>query len=95
MQTLSLADHFSTPGAVAATIAFLVIELLSIALFLIVVFQYLRVVSKHRILPKAIRQSLEGEPETGAAVIFWLYVVLTIVVTVVTVALFLFQPHFF
>jgi len=95
MEMLSVADHFASPVAVLLTGIFMVIESLSIAMCIIVVLQYKRVVSKHKLLPHAIQHTLEEEPEKGTNFLLNIYIILTIVVVIGTVVLFLFQPHLF
>lgn len=95
MQTLSLADHFSSPIMMTGTIVFIVAELLSIAIFFTVLIHYTRVVMKHRMLPSAIRHSVEGIPDIGAVMLLWTYIIFTIVITAGTVVLFLLQPHLY
>ncbi len=95
MQILSFADHVSSPAALAAFIILIVLELLSLAIFWLIVRQYRHVVSKHRMLPLSLQRSLEQVPDTGPTLLFWSYVVLTIIWTVFTTLLFIFQPHLF
>ena len=79
----------------ASTWAFVVIEVLSLLLFAIVVMQYMRVVSKHRLLPASIRHTLEREPEKGTTALLMLYVIITIALTIGLALLFWFQPHLY
>ncbi len=93
METLSLADHWATTGMAAATVVFVAMELLSLLLFTTVLIEYHRVALKHDVLPNAIRHGLEATPELGKSIMYWSYIFLTVLATVLTTALFLFQPH--
>jgi hypothetical protein len=95
MQTLSLADHFSSPVMTAFSIAFVVIEILSILLFFVVTWQFHTITRKHSLLPSEIGSQLEEDPELGSSILFWAYVVLTVIMTIATTLLFFWQPHLY
>lgn len=95
METFSLAGHVTGPWALVLTAAFFLMQALSLLLFAVNVFEYRKVVWKHRVLPDSITHSLEKEPEKGTTALLFLYVAMTAAVTAGTVLLFLFQPHLY
>lgn len=84
-------QDFSSPSMMTALVIILVIEVLSL-LFMVMILQIYRSQSqKYRQLLSGMGgQDLWGAP---GRVLIPLYTVLTVIATVVTVLLFLYQPH--
>jgi hypothetical protein len=95
MQFLTLADHINDPGMLTGFIVVIVIELFSVGLLILNMYQYQKVVLKHRMLPSAIQHKLEEVPEKGKTALLWVYVFATIVITAGTTLLFILQPHIY
>lgn len=95
METLPFDAHFSSPEMIFGTIAFFVLQAISISIFVLIVVHYQRVVSKHQMLPRNILHTLQEEPDIGPTTLLWVYIILTIIITIVSIAVFWWQPHLF
>jgi uncharacterized membrane protein len=83
---------FSTPGMVWVSWVVLILELLSIAYFVITIAEYGLLRRRHATFFREIGGE-EAHREKVPNGIFWIYIVATIVMTLVTGILFILQPH--
>lgn len=85
---------FSTTGMLTMFIIVLIIELLSIAFLGIVALGFRRLTDRHEQFFHVMANATEHEKiERVPRMIFWVYIASTLVVTLVTAYLFIFQPH--
>jgi len=85
---------FSGPGMTAVFTVVGFIELASLGFLLFVSYEFRKMMGRHA----AFFGSMQGNGqhaglERTAHAIFWIYIVMTLVATAVTAALFVFQPH--
>jgi len=90
---LSISELFSSPGMTTVTVAALIIEILSLGYFGVTLAEFFLLRRKHRAFHAAMGASHPGHPEKASYVILWIYVFSTVLFTVVTSLLFIFQPH--
>lgn len=83
---------FSTTGMVSVFVIVLILEVLSIGYFVMTVVEFRILHHRHTAFFKAMNGG-EMHSETYSHVVFWLYVLSTIVITLVTSTLFFWQPH--
>jgi hypothetical protein len=85
---------FSTAGMTSLLTIVIVVEMLSLAFFGMVVYAFRRMLHRHA----RFFRSIGGDDahltiERPSFVIFWIYVIVTLLATLLTTYLFVFQPH--
>lgn len=94
MQALYPQALLATPGMVSVFVFVLVIEALSLLFLWVASYEFRQLMRRHAQFFEAMRHDDKHERvERTSYVIFWIYVLMTIVVTILTLLLFLFQPH--
>lgn len=84
----------STMGMTSVFVLVVVIQLVSLGFLLIASYEFRRTMRKHNAFLSVIdTDNRHDEAERGSHVIFWIYLLSTLAITVVTTLLFVFQPH--
>ncbi len=85
---------FSTVGMTSVFVLVVVIQLLSLGFLLIASYEFRRTMRKHTAFLSVIdTDNRHDESERASHVIFWIYLLSTLAVTVATSVLFIYQPH--
>ncbi len=85
---------FSTAGMTSVFVIMVVVQLLSLGFLLIVSYEFRRTMRKHNAFLSVIdTDDRHDEAEHTSHVIFWIYLLSTLVATIVTTLLFVYQPH--
>lgn len=85
---------FSTLGMTSVFVVMVVIQLLSLGFLLIASYEFRRTMRKHNAFLRVIDiDDKHDEAEHTSHVIFWIYLLSTLVATAVTTLLFMYQPH--
>lgn len=84
----------STPGMVTVLVVVILAEILSLAFLWLTSYEYKQLRRRHATFFRAIGgNDIHAKKERTSRIIFIVYVVSSIVITGITLALFLFQPH--
>lgn len=89
--TARVEEIFSSPGMIAVTVLIVVVQAVSVLFMMLVIHLFRRQRSKYDGLLRGMRN--DTALGTPGRILIPLYIVVTLVVAVVTVYLFLFQPH--
>ncbi len=85
---------FSSMGMTSVFVVMVVIQLLSLGFLLLTSYEFRRTMRKHNAFLRAIDiDEKHDEAEHTSHIIFWIYLLSTLVATVVTTLLFVYQPH--
>jgi len=84
---------FSTPGMVSVFIVVVILEILSVAFLGVAVLEFRAIRHRHVKFFHAFEGGTDADTERTARTILWVYILMTIIVTIVTVLIFVFQPH--
>lgn len=82
---------FSTPGMVFVFVVMMILEALSFAAMTVILLAYGRVRRKQDALFNSLLNAPRGLRRH--VILFWTYVLMTIAIAVISLSLFLFQPH--
>lgn len=86
---------FSTPGMVSVLVFVVTLEILSLLYLGITVTEFLMLRRRHISFFHAIRKGDQVHTEPKPAVLLWIYILSTACMMVLSILLFLFQPHIF
>lgn len=85
---------FETPGMTAVFVTVIIMETTSLGLLLLVAYEFRKMRGRHATLFNAIDDGGQHKnAERVSRIIFWIYIISTFAVTILTLSLFIFQPH--
>ncbi len=85
---------FSTPGMLSVFVIVIVMEILSLGYLGITIVEFMMLRRRHASFFQSIGSDGNGaHVERAPTVILWIYIAVSLIVTIVTIVLFLFQPH--
>ncbi len=86
---------FSSPGMITATAAVFLIEFFSLILLCIGLLCYRHIVKSHREFLLSLHQAEREASRESVGFLFWLYLLLTLVIVLLTAGVYLFHPFLF
>ena len=85
---------FDTPGMTAVFVVVMLVEAASLSLLWLVTHEFRKMCARHARLFEAISDDGQHKKtEKHQWIIFWVYIISTFVISIVTTSLFLFEPH--
>ncbi|MBI5156342.1 hypothetical protein HZA45_03660 [Candidatus Peregrinibacteria bacterium] len=85
----------SSPGMIAATAAVFLIEAASLVALVVGLLCYRHIVKSHREFLLSLHQSEKEASRESVGFLFWLYLLLTLIIVLLTAGVYIFHPSLF
>lgn len=86
---------FATPGMTTISVIVLLLEMLSLIFLGVCILEFRVLTQRHAAFFRDMGNGQHEEVERRPRIFLWMYIITTIVMTIATTYLFLFQPHIF